>query len=378
MDNNTKHTILQNVRNYYTYSDTAPKEKLFFLSDSTLGKKADCDFLSVKTNHLGNVHVVITDIKKPHYTASTLDFYQADVVSATDYYAFGSPMPGRHFDNAGYRFAFNGQEKDDEISGTGNSNTAEFWQYDTRLGRRWNVDPVVKPNESSYLSFGGNPIWNIDPKGDDWYRNNKTGKPEWFDTWSGEEREGYTYLGEHRYWNNITNRGQYEYFNFLSRGNEWYKFDRLFKPGTDFGYVKPKQGAKIAAGTVGVILTGGALLLEVGATSAVATGIAYFNLGTSVDDILTNQKGESAVEQLFKNSPRAKVTYTSVKLAAGLYGRSASLYEGLATKGEGSLLAFADFLKSYYDIIDGVYTLKQGFDEIKVMNDIGKTHEKRK
>jgi hypothetical protein len=49
-----------------------------------------------------------------------------------------------------YRFGFNGQEKVNEIAGICNHNTALFWEYDSRLGRRWNTDPVVKPNESSY------------------------------------------------------------------------------------------------------------------------------------------------------------------------------------------------------------------------------------
>jgi RHS repeat-associated protein len=65
-----------------------------------------------------------------------------------------------------YRYSFQGQEKDDEISGTGNSYTAEFWQYDPRLGRRWNVDPKYKQWESPYTCFGDNPIMLIDPKGD--------------------------------------------------------------------------------------------------------------------------------------------------------------------------------------------------------------------
>ena len=56
-------------------------------------------------------------------------------------------------------------EKDDEISGNGNNYTAEFWQYDSRLGRRWNIDPVVKPHESSYAAFAGNPISYTDPDG---------------------------------------------------------------------------------------------------------------------------------------------------------------------------------------------------------------------
>jgi|GEM_PF-2006760 len=68
-----------------------------------------------------------------------------------------------------YRFGFNGMEKDNEISGQGNSMTAEFWQYDSRLGRRWNIDPVVKPWESSYATFLGSPIRVLDPNGDDGY-----------------------------------------------------------------------------------------------------------------------------------------------------------------------------------------------------------------
>ena len=34
-----------------------------------------------------------------------------------------------------------------------------FWEYDSRTGRRWNVDPVVIPSISPYLSFGSNPIF---------------------------------------------------------------------------------------------------------------------------------------------------------------------------------------------------------------------------
>ena len=61
--------------------------------------------------------------------------------------------------------------KDDEIQGVGNSYTAMFWQYDSRLGRRWNQDPVVKERQSNYHTFSNNPISRIDPKGDDDYYN---------------------------------------------------------------------------------------------------------------------------------------------------------------------------------------------------------------
>jgi hypothetical protein len=66
-----------------------------------------------------------------------------------------------------YRYGFNGQEKVDEIAGVGNHNTALFWEYDTRLGRRWNLDPVVKHSLSGYSTFANNPIWCIDVNGDD-------------------------------------------------------------------------------------------------------------------------------------------------------------------------------------------------------------------
>lgn len=66
-----------------------------------------------------------------------------------------------------YRFGFNGQMKDDEVYGDGNSYTAEYWQYDPRIGRRWNVDPMTGsfPWQSPYAAFDGNPIVMSDPRG---------------------------------------------------------------------------------------------------------------------------------------------------------------------------------------------------------------------
>jgi RHS repeat-associated protein len=72
-------------------------------------------------------------------------------------------MPGRKYNPQGYRYGFNGQEKSPEI-GEGHT-TAEFWAYDTRLGFRWNTDPVVVPSLSPYACFNGNPILFTDPSG---------------------------------------------------------------------------------------------------------------------------------------------------------------------------------------------------------------------
>jgi hypothetical protein len=62
-------------------------------------------------------------------------------------------------------YGFGGQERSTEINE--NSYTAEFWQYDSRIGRRWNVDPVKKDYESPYSVLGNNPIWFIDTNGAD-------------------------------------------------------------------------------------------------------------------------------------------------------------------------------------------------------------------
>lgn len=65
-----------------------------------------------------------------------------------------------------YRFGFNGQEKVNEIAGIGNHNTAMFWEYDTRLGRRWNLDPKPNVGLSQYSAFANNPILFSDVLGD--------------------------------------------------------------------------------------------------------------------------------------------------------------------------------------------------------------------
>jgi YD repeat-containing protein len=120
------------------------------------------------TNHLGNVLETISDKKIQHTSDnSTVDYYVADVAQANDYYSFGMLMPGRGYaGSGGYRYGFNGQEKTDEIAGTGNHTTAEFWEYDPRIGRRWNLDPKPATGKSEYSAFNNNPVLLGDPLGD--------------------------------------------------------------------------------------------------------------------------------------------------------------------------------------------------------------------
>jgi RHS repeat-associated protein len=91
---------------------------------------------------------------------------KSTVSSEFGYYPFGMMQEGRQFvGGMGYRWGFGSQEADNEVSGRGNSYTAEFWQYDSRLGRRWDVDPVVKADRSPYSTLGNNPATLIDPNG---------------------------------------------------------------------------------------------------------------------------------------------------------------------------------------------------------------------
>ncbi|MBK9327720.1 MAG: hypothetical protein IPM95_00105 [Sphingobacteriales bacterium] len=125
------------------------------------------------SNHLGNVMATLSDVKT--YAAGTKGAvgYLARVLTAQQFYPFGMQMPGKNVTLASYsslnryRFSFNGQERETEINTSVTS--AEFWVYDGRLGRRWNVDPVLKPWKSSYDAFSNNPIIKVDPNGDDDY-----------------------------------------------------------------------------------------------------------------------------------------------------------------------------------------------------------------
>jgi len=65
---------------------------------------------------------------------------------------------------ASYRYSINGQEKEPELNE--NITTALYWEYDSRIGKRWNMDPRPDVSISPYAVFGNNPIGFSDPLGD--------------------------------------------------------------------------------------------------------------------------------------------------------------------------------------------------------------------
>jgi len=114
---------------------------------------------------LGNVRVVVSDARVPVRQGGQLRGYRAEVVSVGDYYSYGGRMVERSYEVGWvYRWGFNGQEVVGEL---GRSHyTARFWEYDGRLGHRWEVDPRREVGYGSYVVFRNNPIFFTDPLGD--------------------------------------------------------------------------------------------------------------------------------------------------------------------------------------------------------------------
>lgn len=70
-------------------------------------------------------------------------------------------------EHTGYRFGFNGQEKDDEVKGNGNSIAFQYRIHDSRIGRFLSTDPLEKNFawNSSYAFAENDVIRSIDLEG---------------------------------------------------------------------------------------------------------------------------------------------------------------------------------------------------------------------
>jgi RHS repeat-associated protein len=150
------------------------------------------------SNHLGNINAVVSDLKVPvEDGVGGIAYYLPDLVSTTDYYAFGQPMEGRQYSNGSYRYGFNGKEKDDEIKGSGNSLDYGARIYDPRLGRWLGVDPLNAEytSISPYVFAVNSPISAFD----------QDGKRVYFVGGAGGDTKGWNYT--ERWGNAFTNNG---------------------------------------------------------------------------------------------------------------------------------------------------------------------------
>ncbi|BDD05643.1 RHS repeat-associated core domain-containing protein [Aureibacter tunicatorum] len=115
------------------------------------------------SNHLGNVLAVVSD------KMSILDGErEAEVLSTSDYYPFGLQMIGRTFDSGGYRYGFNGKEKDQNGEwGSQTNYDYGFRIYNPVIAKFLSVDPLTAdyPWFSPYHFAGNTPIMAIDIDG---------------------------------------------------------------------------------------------------------------------------------------------------------------------------------------------------------------------
>src|SRR5690606_923848 len=95
-----------------------------------------------------------------------VDYYNADVITANDYYPGGMQMPVRKYGTMG-RHGFNGKEQDAEVSGEGNQYDYGFRIYDPRIVRFKSIDPLAEqfPSWSPYNYAMNNPLRFVDPTG---------------------------------------------------------------------------------------------------------------------------------------------------------------------------------------------------------------------
>jgi hypothetical protein len=98
---------------------------------------------------------------------NSLRFNTKNNLIQINYHPGGMRMIGRNYQagTRSYRYSINGQEVESELNK--NITTALYWEYDSRIGIRWNLDPIQKVNESPYITFANNPVWFKDPFGND-------------------------------------------------------------------------------------------------------------------------------------------------------------------------------------------------------------------
>lgn len=132
------------------------------------------------TDHLGNVRAVAQRAVGSNIVTT---------LSYADYYPFGEQLQGRS-SASNYRYAYQGQEKDNETG----MEAFELRLWDGRLGRWLTVDPK-HAGFSPYWGMNNNPISIIDPdggQGEDFYKDLITGKVSWFE--GSDKIDGYKHL----------------------------------------------------------------------------------------------------------------------------------------------------------------------------------------
>ena len=88
--------------------------------------------------------------------------------SVADYSPFGVELDGRTQSNSGYRYSFQGQEKENEVKGDGKTFDFGARFYDSRVGRFLTVDPKARefPWQTTYNYAANSPLILVDENGE--------------------------------------------------------------------------------------------------------------------------------------------------------------------------------------------------------------------
>jgi RHS repeat-associated protein len=121
-------------------------------------------------DHLGNVRALVSDIKRPDDAVAGT--YKPDLLAYYGYYPFGQLQPGRNAPAngtlaGGYRYGYNGKEKDSNGELGLTTYDYGFRIYNPGLGKFLSVDPLTRsyPMLTPYQFASNRPIQMVDLDG---------------------------------------------------------------------------------------------------------------------------------------------------------------------------------------------------------------------
>ena len=162
-------------------SQTNPGET-FVYEDLYKAGWYELSFYNPSSTRVG-IHVYIPPplaVGVDHFVISEAELVSDELVvlSYTDYYPFGSPMPGRRYLSSGadaeHGYSGDYSRENDALQW----NEFQYRNYDSRLGRWLSPDPA-RQYASPYVGMGNNPISVYDPTGLWGYYNECTGEYMW-------------------------------------------------------------------------------------------------------------------------------------------------------------------------------------------------------
>lgn len=281
-------------------------------------------------------------------------------------------MPGRNANSGDYSYGFQGQLKDDEIKGVGNSINFEYRMHDPRLGRFFAIDPLAAkyPYNSPYAFSENRVIDGVELEGLEMIKYSN----------AYDKNNSYLYMTNEQYVNMIikedanwmlktiyskgykdTDKSDDKEFWLVQKqrsGVYTYKYasEASYKDGVGIPYditwsgnliewgramdlklFKPdgwKTGLNLMLSTWATILSGGSLAAGEGLLGSLALGrfVGTVNLLASFDNLTANPVGKTMIQSIANKlgiSDDAvnftKLTFNIISLNSGLANVSARI-----------------------------------------------------